>query len=339
MTTRLLEVILPGDQKHEVEQLLEGMNHVGVWYIQLSSGNILVRILSISEDIEEIIDKLSNRFSGESSFRIIIHAIDATIPHPEEADGKSEDYEKNEVNVEKNTKYGQVTREELYEEAIENVKLTRVYIALVILSSIVAVIGVLYNSTAIIIGAMVIAPMLGPNIALSLSAALGDLKLAVKALESNGFGIGITFLISLIVGSLVPVDPSINEIATRTDVGYGHLILALAAGGAGVLSITTGVSAAIVGVMVAVALLPPLVVFGLLLGSGHQIIAFQSLLLFLVNLIAVNLAGVITFSVQGVRPGKWSEIDGAKKTTNYALAIWIILIMLMAFIISISQEW
>jgi hypothetical protein len=56
-------------------------------------------------------------------------------------------------------------------------------------------------------------------------------------------------------------------------------------------------------------------------------------------MIAVNLAGVITFSVQGVRPGKWSEIGGAKKTTNYALTIWIILIMLMAFIISISQEW
>jgi uncharacterized hydrophobic protein (TIGR00341 family) len=338
MTTRLLEVILPADKKEGVGQLLEERSYIDVWYLGLSDGNILIRILSLSEDIEDIIDALTNRFSEEESFRIIIHVIDATIPHPEESDGKNVANGEKEINGEKKITYGQVTREELYEKAIENVKITRDYFAMIILSSIVAVIGVLYDSTAIIIGAMVIAPMLGPNIALSLSATLGDLQLAIKAMRSIAIGIGVALLISIIVGYFVPFDPSINEIATRTDVGYGYIILGLAAGGAGVLAITTGISAAIVGVMVAVALLPPLVVFGLLLGAGHNAPAFKALLLFLINLTAVNLAGVITFSAQGVRPGNWSEIDGAKKAINYALSIWVILLLIMALLIYISQE-
>jgi uncharacterized membrane protein len=123
---------------------------------------------------------------------------------------------------------------------------------------------------------MVIAPMLGPNIALSLSAALGDLQLAIKAMRSIAIGIGVALLISVIVGYFVPFDPSINEIATRTDVGYGYIIL--------------------------------------------------------------GLADVITFSAQGVRPDNWSEIDGAKKAIYYALSIWIILLLIMALLIYISQE-
>jgi hypothetical protein len=94
-------------------------------------------------------------------------------------------------------------------------------------------------------------------------------------------------------------------------VGLGDIAVALASGCAGALAFTTGVSATLIGVMVAVALLPPLVTFGLLLGGGNLDLATGALSLFLMNLICVNLAGVATFLVQGIRPASWWEKDQA----------------------------
>ncbi|MHB1093870.1 DUF389 domain-containing protein [Thiobacillus sp.] len=69
----------------------------------------------------------------------------------------------------------------------------------------------------------------------------------------------------------------------------------------------------------AVALLPPLVAFGLLLGSGHAALAMGALSLAMMNLICVNLAGVTTFLVQGIRPATWWEKDRAVKSTRIAI--------------------
>jgi uncharacterized membrane protein len=106
---------------------------------------------------------------------------------------------------------------------------------------------------------------------------------------------------------------------------------------AGALSLTSGVSNAIVGVMVAVALLPPLVTFGLLIGSGYWQVAVGSMLLLLTNLICLNLAGLITFSVQKIRPGKWREADFAQKVRHIAFWIWFVL--LSALMLGILLWW
>ena len=134
------------------------------------------------------------------------------------------------------------------------------------------------NNVAVIIGAMVIAPMLGPNVALSLSNTLGDVTLARIALKANAVGILIAFILSVFIGFIFTVDPAIPEIASRTKVVLEAIVIALASSSAGVLAFTTGVSAILIGVMVAVALLPPLVVCGLLLGSGHELPGFGALL-------------------------------------------------------------
>jgi uncharacterized membrane protein len=133
--------------------------------------------------------------------------------------------------------------------------------------------------------------------------------------------------LSVIIGVLVHVDPALSEVAARTRVGLGDIALALASGCAGALAFTTGVSATLIGVMVAVALLPPLVTFGLLLGSGQPVLAMGALSLFLVNLICVNLAGVTTFLVQGIRPASWWEKDRAMKATRIAIALWVVLLV------------
>ena len=90
--------------------------------------------------------------------------------------------------------------------------------------------------------------------------------------------------------------------------------------------------------MVAVALLPPLVTFGLLLGSGQPALATGAMSLFLVNLICVNLAGVTTFLVQGIHPANWWEKDRAVKATRIAIGLWVALLTALVGLILLLQK-
>jgi uncharacterized membrane protein len=110
-------------------------------------------------------------------------------------------------------------------------------------------------------------------------------------------------------------------------------VLALAAGSAGALAFTSGVPSVVVGVMVAVALLPPLVVAGLLAGAGHWMPAAGALVLLLTNVTCVNLAGVVTFLLQKVRPRTWWEADRARSSTRLAVAVWILMLAVLLALI------
>jgi uncharacterized membrane protein len=107
---------------------------------------------------------------------------------------------------------------------------------------------------------------------------------------------------------------------------------------AAALSITTGAPAVLIGVMVAVALMPPLATFGLLLGSGNVNLAIGALELVAVNMICINLAGVVTFLVQGVRPLNWWEASKAKKATRYAIIIWVSLLIILSALLTVVHQ-
>jgi uncharacterized hydrophobic protein (TIGR00341 family) len=207
-----------------------------------------------------------------------------------------------------------------------------------VLSTVVGAVGLRHNSVAIIIGAMVIAPLLGPNMALALGTALGDLTLLRRAILTAMAGIGTAMALSVIIGVLMRVDPALSEMASRTRVGLGDIVVALASGSAGALAFTTGVSATLIGVMVAVALLPPLVTSGLLLGGGHPALATGAFSLFLVNLICVNLAGVTTFLVQGIKPTSWWEKDRAVKATRIAIGLSLTLLAVLVGMILLVRK-
>jgi uncharacterized membrane protein len=78
--------------------------------------------------------------------------------------------------------------------------------------------------------------------------------------------------------------------------------------------------------------------FGLLLGSGYYSESFGAFLLLVTNLICINLAGVVTFIVQGIRPRRWWEAKKAKKASRYAIIIWTILLIILVALIIVSQE-
>jgi uncharacterized hydrophobic protein (TIGR00341 family) len=204
-------------------------------------------------------------------------------------------------------------------------------------STIVAATGLLRNSEAIIIGSMVIAPLLGPNVALSLATTLADFHLAKNALKVTFAGIGISLLFAISLGIILEIDPSAPQIATRTEPNLGDIGLSLASGIAGALAFTTGVASALVGVMVAVALLPPLVVLGMLIGAGYWDEATGALLLLFINIICINLSGVLTFVVQGIKPANWDKEGQAKNTSRAAISVWIFLLLILIFTLYYSH--
>lgn len=336
MSLRLIEIILPKSENLErLRDLLEDHPTIEIWEDEISEDKTVFKILVKAEESEEILDLLEKRFSKSDHFRILLIPVEASLPRPEKSgdDESDEEADKN-----KDTKkIGRISREELYADMDEQGNITYVYIVLVVLSSIVASVGILKDNVAIIIGAMVIAPLLGPNMALALGTTLGDTDLITRSLKANLVGFVTTLLLSLIVGMIFFVDPSSGELSSRTQVGLGDIAIALAAGVAGTLSFTRGLPSALIGVMVAVALLPPTVTVGMLIGSGNNALLLGAVQLVLVNLICVNLAAVTTFFLMGVRPRTWWEAKKAKKATALAILMWSILLIILVVVILISQ--
>jgi uncharacterized hydrophobic protein (TIGR00341 family) len=337
MNLRLIEVFLPDEEAQKVPELLQDYSLVGIWQTNLYNHQNLVKILLSGEEAETAIDRLETYFSQVDGFRIILFAVEASIPRPSLPPEIGAELKKQPQEQELDTQISRINRHELYEDVSATVVLTWTHILMVLLSTIIAAIGLLRDDGTIIIGSMVIAPLLGPNMALSLATTLGDTTLALRAVKIGAVGISIAFSLSVLIGYVFTVSPEIPEIASRTRVSGSDLILAFASGMAGALSLTSGVSNAIVGVMVAVALLPPLVTFGMLIGSGHWQVAIGSMLLLLTNLICLNLAGLITFLVQKIRPRKWWEANFAQKVRHTAFWVWFVL--LSALMLGILLWW
>jgi len=235
MQERLLEVIIPVEQKEKTLELLSDYSLKDLWYDRISQEKYLVRILMEAEKVESLSDKLQQHFTSVEGFKIIVLPVEAVIPqfHTEEKDKeKAESTEQKQPG-----KRVRISREELYADIINSSKLTWIFVVAVIISSIVASIGLLKDSVAIIIGAMVIAPLLGPNVALSLATTLADYSLVKHSIKTLLSGIMIAVILSLLIGVLLPVHPDSREIASRTQVDLADLVLALGSGTAGVLGL------------------------------------------------------------------------------------------------------
>lgn len=120
---------------------------------------------------------------------------------------------------------------------------------------------------------------------------------------------------------------------SRTVVSYDSIALALASGAAAALSLTTGLSSVLVGVMVAVALLPPAATLGIMLGTGEFGHALGAGLLLAVNVVSVNLSSKIVFIVRGVRPRTWYEKKKARHEMIIYITAWIVSLAVLAILI------
>lgn len=331
----MLELMAPPETAEEARKLMEEKDKdiLGIWSDTLDGGSSVLRILVNAEKTEALTDTLTDKFSDTDGFRIMLFSVEATMPYPKKEEEKEREGGEKGEEESSGSYVGRISREELYADVTSGSELNWVYIAMVILSTLVAGVGLVRDDVAVIIGAMVIAPLLGPNVSMALAATLGDPDLGWRSLKTNAAGLFASLAAAFVMGLILHVDLDSQQLANRTIVSLGDITIALAAGSAGVLAFTRGVPAAIVGVMVAVALLPPLVNVGLLLGAGYKILAVGSMILTFTNLICINLAGVLTFLVQGVRPRTWWEAQKAKNATRAVIAIWFTLLVILAIII------
>jgi uncharacterized hydrophobic protein (TIGR00341 family) len=277
-------------------------------------------MLVSDEKLQSVLDALQNVLGAQPTALIVVMAVEMSLPKQDEEKRKQEDS-------------ATAARESLYEGVEKDVRLDLNFVVLVILSSLVAAIGLITNNVAVVIGAMVIAPLLGPNLALSLGTALGDLSLIRKSVQTLVAGILLAVAVSAGLGMFWPSDMTSHELMSRTEVGLDSVALALASGAAAALSLTTGLSSVLVGVMVAVALLPPAATLGLMLGYGSIGLALNAGLLLAVNVVCVNLASKIVFDVKGIRPRTWLEKEKAKRAKVIYVLGWLVTLFILMLII------
>jgi uncharacterized hydrophobic protein (TIGR00341 family) len=336
MALRLMQIFLPAGSDAPSEELLEEREILGRWRDDETDQTVL-HLLVPAEETEPIMDRFEQRYAGAERFHMVLFPVEAVLPRPKAEPAPEEEHVEEQAAAEPAPPPPRISREEMYAEANDGIGVSRVFLGLSVLSAVVAAVGLSRNDTAVIIGAMVIAPLLGPNVALALASTLGDADLLRRAWASNLAGIASAFVFAIAIGAMFEIDANVPAIASRTDVSVGDVVLALAAGAAGTLAFTRGVVGAVIGVMVAVALMPPLVVCGMLLGTGKLDLSVGALLLFGANLICVNLAGVVTFLFQGVRPRTWWEAEVAKGRTRRAVLLWAGLLALLLVILWLER--
>jgi uncharacterized hydrophobic protein (TIGR00341 family) len=265
MALRFMQIFIPDSEPAIPENLLEGREVLGRWR-DSDTNHTVLHLLIPAEETEPVMDEFEKQYADAEGFHVVLLPVEATLPRPL-ADPNKKDQSAEQQGRKKKFGNVRISREELYNEVSETLGVTRIFISLTILSTVVAAIGLLRNDVAVIIGAMVIAPLLGPNVAMSLATTLGDTDLLRRALKTNLVGVASALAFAVLVGVVFTVNPETPAIASRTTFRVGDILLGLAAGAAGTLAFTHGISGAVIGVMVAVALVPPLVVCGMLLPS------------------------------------------------------------------------
>jgi uncharacterized hydrophobic protein (TIGR00341 family) len=240
-------------------------------------------------------------------------------------------------NGKKRTSPEQATREELYAEIDRGTRIDSTFLQLVVVSTIVAAIGLLENSITIVIAAMLIAPLLGPNVAMAFGSTLGDREMVLRGGIANGAGIALSVACAAAVGLIFP-DGTSAELLARTKLGYVSILLALASGAAGALSLTTQLPSTLVGVMVGVALLPPAATLGYMVGTAQLGLAAGAAALLAVNIVCVNLSAQLVFLSKGIKPRTWIERRAAKQSIAISLAITCGLLAILLGVVFWQQQ-
>ncbi len=185
------------------------------------------------------------------------------------------------------------------------------FAVLIILSSIIATGGLLSNSVATIIGAMIIAPLMTPIMGIVVALILGSRSRTTKSAIIVTLGVGLAIVVGWIMANLMPGGwnpASSAQVIDRTSPGLLTLIIALASGAAGAYALSrSDVADSLPGVAIAISLVPPLNNVGILLAERERDLAAGSALLFVTNFAAILLAGTVTFFLTGLAEGVHRE--------------------------------
>ena len=329
---RLVQVTLP---RGERERILDALDDEGVDYVVTdeTSGREISGIVHIplpTNAVEPVLEQLRDAGLDEDAYTVV---IEAKTVISRRFDQLEEEYSGDELSRER------IAQDELTAAARELAPSTTTFALMTAISAIIATAGLLLDSPAVVVGSMVIAPLIGPAMAASVGTVVDDQDLFRRGLYLQAGGlvlaVGTAALFAALVRHAHLIPPladvfSIPEIRERVAPDTLSLAVALGAGAAGVISLTSGVSAALVGVMIAVALLPPAATVGIGIAWGDPLTALGSTVLLLVNVLSINLAAILFLWYSGYQPRHWFRKDEAKSATIKRVTVLAVAIVVLS---------
>ncbi len=200
----------------------------------------------------------------------------------------------------------------------------------------IASLGLNVNSTAVIIGAMLISPLMGPIIGMGLAVGTNDLDLLKRAAKNFGVATLISVLTATLYFLITPLSEAQSELLARTSPTLYDVLIAFCGGAAGIIALCTrGKGNVIPGVAIATALMPPLCTAGFGLATGHFLYFLGAFYLFFINTVFIALATYMGVRLMHFRQYEFLSPEGAKKAHRYLMSI-VILTMLPAVYLTVN---
>jgi uncharacterized hydrophobic protein (TIGR00271 family) len=196
---------------------------------------------------------------------------------------------------------GQVDQAEVTERRREEGKMSEHYLFMTAMSGGIAILGLLLSSPAVVIGAMLLSPLMGPIMGLGFALAIGDWDWLKRSLRTLLIGSAMAVLLCAVLVFFSPIQTITSEIAARTRPNLFDLFVALFSALAGAYAMIRGREGAIVGVAIATALMPPLAVVGFGLATVNWTVFSGALLLFVTNFITIALTAFAMAKLYGFR--------------------------------------
>jgi uncharacterized hydrophobic protein (TIGR00341 family) len=283
--------------------------------------------------VEPILDRLREVGIERNAYTVVMQAETVVSKRFEALEDRYESDENEAGNGDR------IAREELVARASGMALPLRPYVLMTAVSAVVATAGLLLDSPAVVVGSMVIAPLIGPAMAASVGTVVDDPELALRGIKLQALGglvaVGSATAFALLIRTtnVVPLSAeevfAINEVRERLAPDILSLVIGLGAGAAGAVSLASGVSSALVGVMIAAALVPPTAVVGIGIAWGEPAAVLGSGVLVFVNVFAINLVALIVLWRYGYRPRLWFREDDARAATLKRVSVLAVVLILL----------
>ncbi len=283
---RKLSITVPSEDTKKVVQLLEETGY-DFSIIEGKATNLIMFAVH-TDDVGPLITELQKEGIGRVTGTLYVSSAELVLP-----------YKPHKMNI---TGVKRIAIEELYRDVEQGTKLDRNYVIFIVLSAILASLGLLANNVVAVIASMVIAPLMGPIIGTSLGTVLSDKKLFKEGLKAEIFGLLLSIAAGYIIGILYPEAEVTSEILLRASPTLFDVGLAVVSGSAAALCFTSGIATALVGIAIAAALMPPAANVGLGLALQRYDIALGSALLLLTNVFSINITALAVFWLKDVKP-------------------------------------
>jgi uncharacterized hydrophobic protein (TIGR00341 family) len=334
--------MIPAGKRETVVDILddEGIDYV---LTDETSGRDYTAVVSFplpTMAVEPILERLREAGIERSAYTVV---LDAETVVSQRFEKLEERYE------EENGGSDRIAREELVARSKDLAPTWSTFVVMTSMSAIVATAGLLLDSPAVVVGSMVIAPLIGPAMATSVGSVVAERDLFVRGVKLQLVGGLLAVLAATLFATLlrythvIPLESgevfAIGEVRERLAPDVLSLAVALAAGVAGALSLSSGVSSALVGVMIAAALVPPTAVVGIGLAWGSPSTVFGSAVLVLVNFLSINFAALAVLWYNGYRPEHWLRLDEARtETLSRIAALGVAILVLSSFLGAVTLD-